>query len=126
MQNAKKPQAFHLPDKHLVPLFVYATLMHPKSQEYVVGHKEQSSKVFLPHYCRVPFKTPEGKEFFTLKADPSAYRLRGDLLMVSSGDLVKLKHWEDQYHLIPVILENGQKAQAFILNKPDELKQEKP
>lgn len=119
--RAKKPM--DLPSKGRSTLFVYATLMSPKSREHVLHHKEKGKKAQLKDYKKMPLPTPEGKDFNTLVQSKGDI-LEGDILDISQEDLDKLKKWEDQYFLIPIVLVSGQHAVAFKLKLKDELHKE--
>lgn len=124
MQSSGRPQVFERGDRRPSLLFVYATLMNPKSRDHVLKHKEKASKTSISGFKKVPYKTPEGKDFNTLEPSKGKSKLSGDVLEVTPDDLAKLTSWEDQYHLIPVTLEDGRHAQAFKLNKEYELNKE--
>ncbi len=107
-------------------IYVYGTLMNPKTRDYVLKHKEGASKGALKGYKKVPYTTKEGKDFDTIERTGNHNdKIQGDVLMVSQADLDKLIKWEDQYDLVWVQLDDGRHAQAFKLIKKDELSKEK-
>jgi gamma-glutamylcyclotransferase (GGCT)/AIG2-like uncharacterized protein YtfP len=114
---------FHLDNKNSELLFVYGTLMHPRTRDFVLKHKESASKGLLPGYKRDNYKTPDGDNFRTVTPAPFS-KVSGDVLKVTKEDLEKLKTWENQYSLEPIKLANGMDAFTFILKKRDELKKE--
>jgi len=120
MISGNRPKVFDKADRGKSLIFVYATLMNPKTRDYVLHHKESGRKAELAGYKRVLFTTPEGKDFNTLEKSTKDF-IDGDVIEVTANDLEKLKQWEDQYHLIPIQLKDGRQAQAFKLNKLDEI-----
>lgn len=114
---------FKYSEKGLIPIFVYGTLMHPRTRAFVLKHKEDAERVLLPKYKREKFTTPEGTEFPTIVKSEFS-KISGDLLLVTKSDFELLNKWEDQYFLSPVKLSNGITAYTFILKKRDELKKE--
>lgn len=125
MIQRKTPQAFNGNTKQSskILLFVYATLTHPKAREHVLHHKTEMLPAILPSYTKIPYQTPEGKQFYTLLKDVDK-DLKGDVLEVSTEDWKKLQAWEDQYKPIEVKLDNGKYAYSFKLMPKYEIKLE--
>lgn len=120
MLGRRRSPQFDKEDRNKSLLFVYGTLMHPKTRDYVLHHKPNSSRASVIGYEKTSFTTPEGKDFPSIEQIGTG-ELPGDVIEVSPEDLAKLKSWEDQYHLIDVVLKDGRYAKAFKLNKNDEL-----
>ncbi len=104
-------------------LFVYGTLMNPKSREHVLKHSEHSETASVLAK-KESYTTPEGKRFKTITPGGDK-EVVGDLLQLDLDDLSNLTTWEDEYHLITITLTDGRKVLAFQLDKNKELKKEK-
>ncbi len=103
-------------------IFVYATLMNPRSRSRVLKHRSTVTPGVLTGYTRMMYRTPEGKHFDSFeRTGDNNDRIIGDVILVDAGDLEKLIKWEDQYDLIWVQLQDGRHCKAFKLKKEDEL-----
>ena len=109
--------------KNDIYLFVYGTLMNPKSREHVLKHIEAGEKASVIAK-KESYTTPEGKRFKTITPGGDK-EVVGDLLQLDLDDLSNLTTWEDEYHLITITLTDGRKVLAFQLDKNKELKKEK-
>lgn len=98
-------------------IFVYSTLMHPRSRE-LAFHKviDNMKRVSIKDYARIPKTLENGEHVDTIVPKPG-HELPGDLLELSPEDLAKLIKWEDRYKLIPVKLKDGRQVQAFQLKE---------
>lgn len=121
--SGKRSQHFEKNNKGATLVFVYATLMHPRSRDLAFHHKARAEKASVVGYKKEPFTTKEGHDFENIERSGTG-ELHGDVLSLGPEDLAKLKVWEDQYHLIPVTLKDGRQAHAFQLNKDAEIKKE--
>ena len=109
--------------KNDILLFVYGTLMNPKSRAHVLKHIEEGTKASVVAK-KESYTTPEGKRFKTITPGGDK-EVVGDVLELDLDDLSNLTTWEDEYHLITITLTDGRKALAFQLDKNKELKKEK-
>lgn len=126
MLNSKLPQKFDVDNKGKTPLFVYSTLMNPKTLEHVEKHKAHIRHAFVWGMIKCFYKTPEGTRFATLEPLDSNIRegTKGHIIEVTNEDLNKLKTWEDEYTLKPIKLSDGTNAMFFDLKKTDKLQKE--
>lgn len=115
IQN-NRPQKIDLPDKNKSLIFVYATLLHPRSRDLAFHHKESATKAILPNWKKVIDVSHMGEQLPKLEQTTHG-ELKGDVLEISPEDLANLKKWEEHYHLIPVKLKDGRQAQAFQLKE---------
>lgn len=123
--SGKRAQQMTVENKGKTLIFVYGTLMHSRSRDLALHHKENAYRSSISGYKKLSYSTPEGNDYETIETDGKNGRdIEGDVMGVWEGDLANLKKWEDQYHLIPVKLDNGQRAYAFQLNRKDKIKKE--
>lgn len=115
---SNRSHTFSSRDKSLLPLFVYGTLMDPRTRDKVLEKKEGATKATLNGYKRKSYTTPEGPNYDTILEDPKQ-SVEGDILMVTNDELKELEHWEDQYILSNKKLDNGQHVCVFILKNKD-------
>lgn len=122
MISTNRPQSFTKEDRSTMNLFVYGTLKNPKTRAHVLKHKENAKKTILHDYEKKSYSTPEGKNFETV-FQKQGEQVTGDVFPITKDDLDKLEKWEDEYHLISIVLENGDRAKTFQLNNKDKLKE---
>lgn len=106
-----------LPNRGKSLIFVYSTLMHPRSRELAFHKIEDNAKRnSIKDYAKISKRLDNGEYVDTILPKPG-HELPGDLLILGPEDLAKLIKWEDRYKLIPVKLKDGRQAQAFQLKE---------
>jgi gamma-glutamylcyclotransferase (GGCT)/AIG2-like uncharacterized protein YtfP len=103
-------------------IFVYGTLMHPRSRDLALHHNEKAERSGVNGYKKSSFTTKDGKDFETI--DLGDGKIDGDVLSVNAEDFERLKQWESLYHVIPIKLKDGRQAYAFQLNEEAKIRKE--
>lgn len=105
--NQAKGDKVHLSLAGMELVFAYGTLVDPAVRQTVLGRAVPALQAVLPGSCK-----KEG-EYPTLEADEKAQVL-GVCFEVTEEELAKLDAWEASYRRVPVQLEEGLAAWAYV------------